>query len=237
MATLYLLPNWFFTYSVIFEIIFALITGFVAFYAFKVYLLCKQNESKLLSMGFAFISASYILWAIVNLSLIDRLSSGISAVELSNIVSLGMIGVYTHIFLFIIGLLTVTYTNLKVNNAKVYSLILLLSILALFMTDSKGSAYYILATIFFGYIAATHLSSYIKNRNSKSLIILIAFALLFISHIYFIFAARSYMYYVIGHSVSLAGYILILFGLILIIKNEQKKKSPRSNKRYSSSHK
>src|SRR3989344_1493973 len=191
MATLYLLPNWFFIYSVIFEIIFALITGFVAFYAFRVYLLCKQNESKLLSMGFAFISASYVLWAVVNLSLIDRLSDGIAAVELSNIISLGMIGVYTHIFLFIIGLLTVTYTNLKVNNAKVFSLLFILSVLALF----------------------------------------------FVSHIYFIFAARSYIYYVIGHSISLAGYILILFGLILIIKNEQKKKSPRSNKRYSSSHK
>ncbi len=237
MATLYLLPNWFFIYSVIFEIIFALITGSVAFYAFKVYLLSKQKESKLFSIGFTFISASYILWAIVNLSLIDKLGDGISSVELGNIISLGMIGVYTHIFLFIIGLLTVAYTNLKTNNAKVYSLLAVLTILALFMTESKGSAYYVLATIFFGYIAATHLTSYIKNRNSKALIILIAFVLLFISHIYFIFAARSYIYYVIGHSVSLAGYILILLGLILIIKNEQKKKPPRSNKRYSSSHK
>jgi TRAP-type C4-dicarboxylate transport system permease small subunit len=219
MATLYFSPNWFYWYSLIFEAIFALTTALIAIYSFKVYSLAKQKESELFGIGFSLVSASYVIWFFINLFLLDQLQDGIQVLDFGKIAFLGTLGVYSHIFLFILGLLTIAYITFKTDNIKTYSLLVILTISGIVMSLNKATAFYIFTSIFLIFIMLYYLTQFLRKRNPKTLLVLISFILLSISHIQYIFASNNYIYYVAGHFLELIAYLILLVQLYHIIKN------------------
>ncbi|MEK6873584.1 MAG: hypothetical protein AABW91_01970 [Nanoarchaeota archaeon] len=218
MASLYYIPNWFFTTSIIFEIIFAVVTGLVAILSFKVYNLCKQREFQLFGLGFTFISLSYIIWSLINLFLLDQLNEALKVLSFNEFVSLGALGIYFYMLLFIVGLVTLNYTTLKEKNKSIYIIILLTSLVAIITSFNKGFTFQILSSILLAFLLIHFANQVKRNKNAKSLLVFIAFLSLLVSHIIFIFSTSQYVYYVAGHIFELIAYMLILARLYLIIK-------------------
>ncbi|OIO42782.1 hypothetical protein COU56_02530 [Candidatus Pacearchaeota archaeon CG10_big_fil_rev_8_21_14_0_10_31_9] len=218
MASLYYIPNWFFTTSIIFEIIFAVVTGLVAVLSFKVYNLSRQKEFRLFGLGFTFISLSYIIWSLINLFLLDQLSDALKVLSFNEFVSLGALGIYFYMLLFIVGLATLNYTTLKENSKSIYIIILLISLVGIITSFNKGFTFQILSSIFLAFLLIHFASQVKRNKNVKSLLVFFAFLSLLVSHVIFIFSTSQYMYYVMGHIFELVAYILILARLYIIIK-------------------
>jgi len=219
MAYLYLVPQWFFGFGIAMEIIFGLIALWVALYAFKIFSFSSQRELKLFGSGFLLISISYFLWAIVNFFVLNQLDDHSWALNLGQITLLGKIGVYLHIIFYLAGLVTLLYMILRVKNVRAFFLILLLTFIAFFVSANKAFTFYILTIFFFGLIFFHYLQEYFSKKHSPRIIsVLLAFMLLVISHISFLFSASSYGYYVVGHLIELAAYILILVSLMFSLK-------------------
>jgi len=218
MANIYLVPNWFFSYSIGLEIAFALITILVASYSFRIYNLCKEKEYKHFGIGFIFIAVSYLVWAFVNLFLLDKISSGVQALTLQEFVSIGSVGIYVYMLFTLIGLATLAYITLKTNNNKIYALMIIISIVALTFSLNKAITFHLLSAIFLIFLISHFFIHYLKTKKHKNLLIPIAFVLLLASHIHFIFAINHYVYYVAGHITELIAYLMILGRLILIAR-------------------
>ncbi|MBS3066540.1 hypothetical protein J4205_01830 [Candidatus Pacearchaeota archaeon] len=218
MTSLYYIPNWFFTTSIVFEIIFAVVTALVAFLSFKVYNLSKQNEFRLFGLGFTFISLSYIIWSLINLFLLDQLNESIKVLSFQQFVSLGALGIYFYMLLFIVGLVTLNYTTLKEKNKSIYIIILLTSLVGIVTSFNKGFTFQILSSILLAFLLIHFAYQVKRNKNIKSILVFAAFLALVVSHIIFIFSTTQYVYYVAGHIFELIAYILILVRLSIIIK-------------------
>lgn len=217
MSHLYLVPNWFFIYSLLFEVVFAVAAGLVSYFSFKVYSVSKQREIKLFGIGFMFISASYLIWLLMNLSLLKYFTSSILILELDTLVLISAFEVYAHMTLFIVGLLTIVYATFKTDNKRAYSLLIILTMVSVLASCNKAVAFYLVASILLLYIIMHYLYNYLNDKNSKVLMVLIAFCLLFLSHAHFIFATNA-IYYVLGHVFELMAYFLISIRLILLRK-------------------
>lgn len=217
MPHLYLVPNWFFIYSLIFEVVFVIAASLASYFSFKVYSISKQREAKLFGIGFMFISASYLIWLLINIFMLQDLTEAVHSLDFNEMVLMSVIQIYTHMALFIIGLLTILYTTFKTDNKRVYSLLIILTILAVAISSNKAVAFYLVASILLLYIVIHYLYNYVKDKNSKSLMVLIAFCLLFLSHVHFIFATNT-LYYVLGHIFELIAYVLIIIRLAMLKK-------------------
>ncbi|MEM3113177.1 MAG: hypothetical protein QXI33_02010 [Candidatus Pacearchaeota archaeon] len=218
MVNVYVTPDWFFIYSILFELSFAFISVLVAVYSFKLYFITKEKELGYFGIGFSFISLSYLFWAAINTFLLDTLTKEIRVLDLKEFMTIGNFGIYIYMVLFIIGLATLTYTALKVNNNKVYSLLLIISVLIILSSYNKAFYFQILSSIFLIFLIAHYYSQFNKDKTYKRVIILIAFILLLLSRTQFILSTSQYIYYVIGHFLELIAYSLILLRLILILR-------------------
>lgn len=224
MANLYIIPSWFFgyqsfSYDAILELIFAIITLIVSIYAFKVYRLSQERQSKLFGIAFSFISASYFIWSIINFNILERIEHSIPTyVNISNINNLITIGVYIHILLFITGLTTLAYMTLKIKSPKMYSLLLIITLVSLSFNSNVIFLFYLLSSILLIYIVLHYLTNYINHKQARTLLVLIAFILILFSTIHFIFSVNHALYYIIGHFIELIAYLLILTNLILVTK-------------------
>lgn len=218
MAFTYTVPPWFFGYDVFMEVIFAFITLVVAIYAFKVFTLSNQKQSRLLGTSFVFISAAYFLLSYLNLCILSRLNEELCEVmHAASTPEIKAVGVYVHILLFLVGLVTLAYMTMKAN-PKAYGMMVLLMLVAMYFTVNAIYTFYVLSSILLAFVVYFYAKLYAQHRQSRILLMTLAFALLLFGKIHFIFSVNHALFYAVGHVFELAAYLLILTNLILVLR-------------------
>lgn len=218
MGYVYLVPYWFFGFDIAMQLLFAIITAVVAFYAFKTYNLGQQREIRLFGFGFFFISFAYVVKAISTLFILRNIQQDFLTLSLQNLNRIEIIGLSIYVFFFLAGLVTIAYTTFRVKSLRVYSLLLATNIIVMMTSADKAMAFNFLSTILLFYISVHYAMEYYKNRNSRILFVLSAFFLLLLSNLELLFANGFYGNYIISHVAELISYSLILTSLALAIK-------------------
>jgi hypothetical protein len=226
MVSLYLIPNWFFGYDIALELLFAVVTLCVAVYSFKLYKISQQKEFKLFGISFLLFSLSYFAWSLINFSLVEELNETTRILVLPQLNLINIIGIYSHILLFMAGLVSLFYMTTKVRNGKVYSLLLISSLLAIFLATNKAVAVYLLSSIILIYVTLYYFKESRKYENAN--ITFLAFFLFLVANSILIFAERANGFYVFAHILEAGAFGLILGNFISIVKNGKKTQSPRN---------
>ncbi len=220
MALIVLKPLWFHGYDILFELVFAIIALFVAYYANRIHKIAQTHESKLFADGFFFITASYIILAIINFATIFAIktSSIKSPVRISDLITLGEFGMLISMGLFLIGIVLLAYMTLHYRNKRVPTLILIPTLTALLLSSNKLFLYYSLGAFFLLFITIYYIKHYFCKNNTNTFLILIAFFLMFVAKIQFIIALNEPVFYAVGHVFEFVAYSLILISLIRVIR-------------------
>ncbi len=224
MTTLYIVPSWFLGVSIGLEIIFALITVAVAFYSLKIYRLSEEKEFRLLGAAFIIISISYILRSALNAFIITKVNTGTIEFILDDLQSVILFGVFAHMILFIVGLITLLYLTMRVKNDNVYVAFICLALLSILLSANRAIAFYVVSSVVLLFIAKHYLLECRNLKNPKRVLVAGAFVLLLIANLDYIFATKNYTHYIIAHVLELVAYMFILASLTITVKNEQKKK-------------
>jgi len=219
MVSLGFCPNWFFQYSIMFEIAFAIITLFVALYSFRVYKLSKEKNTMLFGVAFLFLSISYFVQSALNIGILYELSKNIDILsKVSEVINLGLNALYTHIVFTIIALTILVFITLKTKSLRIFLILLFISILPIYLGKDPLYSFYVISSTYLIFINYHYLKRYIEKRHIHNLIVFIAFMLLFLSDLHFIFSINHQIFYVLGHYFELATYILLLINLIWVLK-------------------
>lgn len=221
MAYIYAVPPWFCGYDALIEFIFAVVTLLVGIYAYKVYSLTGQRSSYLFSISFFFIAFSYLILAIYNLFLLTDLNQKICTIaNISNVTLFTNTQMYLHLLFYLTGLMILLYITLRVSCKKVFSLVAILVFSAFVLTLQNPFGVYIIGSILLTYISGYYLQSYLKKKTSARLIVFLGFGLLLLANILFIFAFDYGAYYIVGHTLMLIAYMLILINLVLLLRKK-----------------
>lgn len=219
MVHISFIPDWFLCYGIIFELAFAIITLFVSIYSFRVYKLSEQKKSRTFGLAFLFISISYFIQFFINLAIMSELNEKVlNLVEFRNLITLDNLAIFFHMIFFIFGLVTLIYMILGGKNRFIYIISLMISALFIFASARNMAFFYVFSSLLLVFILTDYVGNYIKNKNGKTFLIMLAFFFLFIGHLNFIFLVNNQLVYVVGNFLELAAYILILINLIRVIK-------------------
>lgn len=210
-----------FGYDVFFDFLFAIITLFVSFNSFKIYNLSKNKQIKLFGFGFLFLSLAYLIEFLIHFFVISVISENFCDVsQLNNLNYFSLIGSYINILFFMIGLIILVHMTLKKNSVKSISLFSFLTLFILLFGVNVFFVFYVVASLILLYISIYYYKNYLKHKMKKTLLVLIAFVFLFLSHIHFILSVNHALFYSIGHFFELIAYLLILLNLIIVLKND-----------------
>ena len=206
------------------EIIFALVTLLIAFYAFKIYKISYQKELELFGAGFLSICLSYIIWIVLNISAIVHLINSTGVYEAVEALNLFKSGAYAHMILFLVGLSMITFVTLKSGNKKNLLLLTALAIVPVFIAINQVAVFYSISVIFMLYLAIYYFTEYIHKKSKSLLTNFLAFASLAIGTLLLIFSLGNYIIYVVGHVFSFGAYALLLLNLLRSLKHGKKAK-------------
>lgn len=220
MHEVYLIPQWFFIFSIVIELLFSLVTLAVAVTGLKVYRISKDKALLRFSLAFLMISISYAAWAVINTSLASKLREGILTLSLIDPPAMHILGVYIYIVFFIAGLVTLAFTTFKIEKSGAYYLLLGLALVAVVSSVSKFITFRIVSLFLITFIAYHYLIEWQSNNNKKTFATFLAFLLLIASNIFFMFIKTNASTFILGHLLELGAYSLLLFTLLKTLKRK-----------------
>ena len=223
MRNVFLVPSWFLGYDILFELLFILVTFFVALYSFKVYKLSKEAKPKLFGIAFLLISAGYFVQMLMNSIFFFFLKDLIfTPRQAYRILMTYAVSMYGYTFLLLIGLLVLVYMTFSVKKISVFLLLFFMSLMIMMFSVQKLFSFYILASLITLFVVVHFFKNYRKTGTINSLLVFIGFVLILASYLLFIFSTQIHLYYFLGHFSKLVGYLLILVNLLMIVGAEKK---------------
>jgi len=217
-----LVPQWFFGFDIIMQLLFSLATAFVAFYSLKLYKISEQREIRLFCTAFILIAFSYLIKALTNWFVITQIQDRVRSLTLNNVNLIGLLGIHAYLILFTAGLATLAYLTFKIKSPRAYILLLAINIVFIILSQNKAFAFSTLSSLFILFICINYLIEFKLNKNPRTILIFLAFLGLFISGLDFFFISDFYTNYVISHFIELASYALILTSLYLTARKTKK---------------
>lgn len=225
MEYVFLTPSWFFLYSILLEVFFAVITLIISIYGFKVYSLTEQKQLKTFSIAFLFISFSYLIQSVLNLIILSNFDDEvILLINLNSVYLLNLFGLYAHALFFITGLFLLTYITLKVENKRIMALFLSVLLLSVLFSVNKVFLFYVLSSVLLIFTVWHYFSHYIQKKNINTLLVLLAMIFLLFGTLHLMYAVKNEIYYVIGHILEFIAYMLLLVNLLIIVNYGKKKR-------------
>ncbi len=219
MSFTYLAPEWFFGYDVILELLFAIVTLMVSLFAFRMYKATDQDQIRLFGISFSFISVSYFIQSVFNYLMISKANENIcNAFKIRSIVLFDTAGLHTHILFMTAGLILLVYMAFKIDDIRVLWLMVLLTLLGIFLNQDIQYMFFLFSTIYLIYLSWHFIKNYLRNRQSKTLLVAIAFVFLLFGMFHFLFSVDHRLFYVVGHLLELVAYLMLLLNFYLVRK-------------------
>ena len=215
MSGLYIIPRWFFGFDVALELLFGVATLAVALYAFRIYSLSRERQCQTLGAGFLSISLAYFVWSGVSLLLLLQNSAG--TVSLDNLTRTALFGVFSYVFLSILGLSTLVYMTFPSRPKRLFSLIATLALLVLIFSQQKSLAFYFVSAFLTFFVLTHYVQEYARSRRTTTFLVMLGFAFIFLGMLDFTFASIQGLHYAIGHVLLLIGYMLVMASLLVVL--------------------
>jgi hypothetical protein len=233
MAHLYSVPDWFLEINLAFHLVFIIVSALVALYAYRIYKLSGQRELKLFSLSFAFLSLSHLVEVFISIFFLSVSGTDVHPLIIQRIPDVQNISVAFYILFFILGLVTLLYTTLKIKRLRVYTLLIVLTFAAINYSFNKPIMIYLISSLFLLFVNYHYLMEYREKRNCNLFLVFVGITALFLSNLLLLLEPNSILTYVSSNTIELIGYIFIAFSLLKVIKDGKKKKPVRDNKRHS----
>jgi hypothetical protein len=225
MQNTFLSPSWFVGYDILFEALFAIVTFFVCYHAFKLYSLTNGRKLKLFGSAFALIASAFVIQSFINALFFFYLRNVLfSAREAFIALSIYSVAIHAYMYLYILGLIVLVYTTFNIEKKRIVLLLAILALIVQIFSVQKLLLFYLISATLGIFIAYHYLSNYKKHHTGQAGLVFIGFIILLMSDFLFIFSNTMNIFYVIGHFVKFVAYIFILANLMLVLHNAPKKK-------------
>ncbi|MFA5796413.1 MAG: hypothetical protein WC916_00060 [Candidatus Woesearchaeota archaeon] len=219
MSTIFLSPEWFFKYNILFEIFFLIISLIIATFALKVYRTTGQKLAKYFGYGFLLISIAFLTQSVSTFFVLTKINTQLcAAMQASSVASIDAAGTYLYMGFMIAGIVTILFVSLKSNTTRTLWLLLAASLIAIALSRNPIYTFYLLASIYLAFITGHFIAYYLKNKKIKTLLVALAFLFLWFGTFHFLISVNREIFYVIGYVLELIAYLLILSNWIILRK-------------------
>lgn len=225
MVTFAFSPSWFLGIDAIFELVTVLVTLLIAVYSYKLYKFTKERGYRFFSYAFLLIGISYVINILMNISVYHPVIK-VAQVGIFTIITKTFerveifyaVGFFVLRFLLLLGLVTLLLVLHKKKDKKYSFLLLYLAFVSALIGNYIFHIFYITSSLLLLFIFVYYYNNYLRYRSRNSLCVAISFLLIFVSQIVFILLTVHPVLYVVGESIQLLGYLLLLFIFISILK-------------------
>lgn len=218
-------PAWAYGVDVAIQFFGALIALFIAIYGYKAYKLTKDKKYLYFGSAFGLLSFNLFLFVLMIPALYIYYTY-LSGVDPGMLLSVSHM--LNFIYMFVTLMAYTVFVVIYAGMARRSLMLLLGSLVFALVIYSYANVSFIgfnlVALLLLAFVIGYNLKNYIKKERSSSPLVLSAFALIALGHLFFILEIFNSLFYVLGHITQLIGYVCLLVVVLRIMKHGGKKR-------------
>lgn len=231
MLSLVLSPKWFLGPDILIDFFSFFVLMIFAFLSFRYYRLSQNKKFIYLSLAFLLVGLGEISKIVMNLGLYYNLKSTyeigriiVTANVVKSVETVYRVGFFLNKLLILLGFYSLYYTTRKKHSWFNLIAVLYFIVISALFTDLTYYLFNITITILVAIMLIYYLNNYKERGSGNARTLSWAFSILVISYATMIFAKINSNAYIVANLFQLASYILLLYLIISIYKQNGKKK-------------
>jgi len=225
MVTELYAPKWFYGVDCVFDIVSIIAGLLVAFYSYKVYKLTSQKKYKYFSLSFFLIALAFMMKVLMNTAIYSKVFNkvvvGFLTITVQTSQRIGWINHFASIFYMFLMLLAFAILLImafRIRDEKLIFLFVYFAFITALLSKLSYFIFHITLALFLSYLFIYYYKNFLRIRSKSSMTVAYSFFLIFLSQVVFIFMLFSKGVYVLGETLQLLGYLLLLLTFILVLK-------------------
>lgn len=217
-------PTWFYGIDYIFDFVSVIVGLLISYFSYRTYRYTSQKK-------YFYFSASFFL---VALAFISKILATIPVYSKELMVEeVGLVTVTSHIinkitwinqfgisiarFLMLFAFLILLLVSLKINDKKMIILLIYLLVISTTLVSASYIVFHVTLLIMLFILSINYKNNYLKVKSLNAGMVMCSFFALLVSQIFFIFEGLVKHFYVIGESIQLLGYLVLLAATIKML--------------------
>jgi len=232
------------------ELLIIIVSGIISYYSHRIYRLINEKNYKFFSLAFLAIAVAFFFKILSNLTILHRIKvRGINFVaivlsqpEYSQI--LNFLSYILYKLFMVAGFLILFFIVTRTDKKREMALFLYMGFIAVLFSIYFNFVFHLTLVFILFSLTIHYYNNYLQGKSQNRLLVFIAFLIMLVSNLFFLFSDIHGLFYLAGEALLLIAFSSLLLNQIKIRnkksanlskKNEQKKNKARDYKRYSGS--
>jgi hypothetical protein len=214
-------PTWFYGIDYIFDFVSVIVGLLISYFSYKTYRYISQKKYFYFAASFFLVALAFIAKILATIPVYSK-ELAVETVGLVTVTShvinkvtwINQFGVSIARLVMLFAFLILVLVSLKIKDKKVIALLVYFLVISTTLVSASYVVFHITLLLMLGILFLNYRGNYLKIKSLNAKMVMYSFLLLLISQVFFIFEGLIKHFYVIGESVQLIGYLILLIAII-----------------------
>jgi hypothetical protein len=217
-------PSWFYGIDYIFDLVSVVVGFLIFFFSYKSYRYTSQKKYLYFAASFFLVAMGFIAKILATIPVYSKelkveTVGFITVTEnvINKVTWINALGISVARFTMLFAFLILVLVSLKIKDKKIITLLVYFLVISTTLVSASYFVFHVTLIILLFILYLNYRSNYRRVKSNNAKMVMYAFLLMVISQLFFIFEELVEHFYVIGESIQLAGYLVLLIATIKII--------------------
>jgi len=217
-------PSWFYGIDYIFDLVSVIVGFLICYLSYRTYKYTSQKKFFYFSASFFLVALAFIGKILATIPLYSK-ELKVETVGLVTVTSqvinrvawINQFSISIARLVMLAAFLVLLIVALKIKDKKIIALLVYFLIISTTLVSSSYIVFHVTLLLMLGILFLNYRKNYLKVKSLNAKLVMCSFFALFLSQVFFIFEGLVKNFYVIGESIQLVGYLILLFAIIKIL--------------------
>jgi len=214
-------PTWFYGIDYIFDLVSVIVGLLISYFSYRTYRYTSQKKYLYFASSFFLVALAFIAKVLATIPVYSK-ELKVETVGLVTVTShiinkvtwINQFGISIARLVMLVAFLILVLVSLKIKDKKIILLLIYLLIISTTLVSASYIVFHVTLLIMLSILFLNYRKNYLRIKSLNAKLVMCSFFALLISQIFFIFEGLAENFYVIGESVQLIGYLILLVAII-----------------------
>ena len=214
-------PSWFYGIDYIFDLVSVIVGFLISYFSYKTYRYTSQKKYLYFAASFFVVALAFISKILATIPIYSKQlrveTIGLITVT-SNIINkvtwVNAFGISIARFLMLFAFLILVLVALKISDKKIIALLIYFLVISTTLVSASYIVFHITLLLLLAILSLNYRRNYLKVKSLNAKLVAYSFFALTLSQVFFILEGLLKQLYVIGESIQLIGYLVLLFAIV-----------------------
>lgn len=214
-------PTWFYGIDYVFDLVSVIVGLLISYFSYKTYRYISQKKYFYFSASFFFVALAFISKILATIPVYSKELKveevglvTVTSYMINKVTWINALGISIARLIMLFAFLILVLVSLKIKDKKIIALFMYFLVISTTLVSASYIVFHVTLLLMLGILFLNYRKNCLRVKSLNAKLVMYSFLALLVSQIFFIFEVLVKHFYVIGETIQLIGYLMLLVAII-----------------------